>query len=109
MAKKEMKEMSFMDHLEDLRWLLVRSSAAIIIFASACYFIDGFIFDTIIFGPKNPSFITYRFFCEVTHFFGVDDTYACAKEFKFIIQNIILLVNYKNNGSYHFLNKKIES
>lgn len=87
MAKKEMKEMSFMDHLEDLRWLLVRSSAAIIILASACYFIDGFIFDTIIFGPKNPSFITYRFFCEVTHFFGVDDTYACAKEFKFIIQN----------------------
>jgi len=87
MAKKEMKEMSFMDHLEDLRWLLVRSSTAIIILASACYFIDDFIFDTIIFGPKDPSFVTYRFFCEVTHFFGVDDTYACATQFKFIIQN----------------------
>ena len=33
MAKKEMKEMSFMDHLEDLRWLLVRSTSAIIILA----------------------------------------------------------------------------
>jgi sec-independent protein translocase protein TatC len=87
MAKKEMKEMSFMDHLEDLRWLLVRSSAAIVILASACYFIDDFIFDTLIFGPKDPSFITYRFFCEVTHFFGVDDTYACATQFSFIIQN----------------------
>jgi len=87
MAKKEMKEMSFMDHLEDLRWLLVRSSTAIIILASACYFIDDFIFDTIIFGPKDPSFVTYRFFCEVTHFFGVDDTYACATQFSFIIQN----------------------
>jgi sec-independent protein translocase protein TatC len=87
MAKKEMKEMSFMDHLEDLRWLLVRSTLAIVILASACYFIDDFIFDTIIFGPKDPTFITYRFFCELTHYFGVDDTYACATEFKFIIQN----------------------
>jgi len=87
MAKKENKEMSFMDHLEDLRWLLVRSSFAVVILASACYFIDDFIFDTIIFGPKDPNFITYRFFCELTHYFGVDDTYACATEFKFIIQN----------------------
>ena len=87
MAKKEMKEMSFMDHLEDLRWLLVRSTMAILIIACACYFIDDFIFDTLIFGPKDPTFVTYRFFCEMTHFFGVDDTYACATEFKFIIQN----------------------
>ncbi len=87
MAKKISKEMSFMDHLEDLRWLLVRSTTAILILGCACYFVDDFIFDTIIFGPKDPSFVTYRFFCEVTHFFGVDDTYACATEFKFIIQN----------------------
>ena len=33
-------------------------------------YIDDYIFDTIIFGPKDPNFITYRFFCEVTHFFG---------------------------------------
>lgn len=87
MAKNEKKEMSFMDHLEDLRWLLVRSTFAVIGIACACYFIDDFIFDTIIFGPKDPNFITYRFFCEVTHYFGVDDTYACAQEFNFKIQN----------------------
>jgi len=87
MARKELKEMSFLDHLEELRWLLVRSTIAIIIIACSCYFIDNYIFDTIIFGPKDPNFITYRFFCEVTHFFGVDDTYACVTEFNFIIQN----------------------
>lgn len=76
-----------MDHLEDLRWLLVRSTFAVIGIACACYFIDDFIFDTIIFGPKDPNFVTYRFFCEVTHYFGVDDTYACAQEFNFKIQN----------------------
>jgi sec-independent protein translocase protein TatC len=87
MAKKELEEMSFMDHLEDLRWLFVRSTIAIIVLASACYFIDDFIFDTILFGPKNPDFITYKLFCELTRFFGVDDSIACATEFSFIIQN----------------------
>ena len=85
--KKALSEMSFLDHLEALRWLLIRSTIAIVIIACACYFMDDYIFDTIIFGPKDPSFVTYRFFCELTHYFGVDDSYACVKEFKFIIQN----------------------
>ncbi|MFN3969297.1 twin-arginine translocase subunit TatC [Flavobacterium sp.] len=87
MARKPVGEMSFLDHLEELRWLLVRSTLAIVIIACACYFIDDYIFDQIIFGPKDPNFITYRFFCQLTRFFGVDDSYACATEFAFIIQN----------------------
>ena len=87
MARKKLEEMSFMDHLEELRWLLIRSTLAIIVIACAAYFFDDFIFNTIIFGPKNPNFVTYNFFCQVTHYFGVDDKYACATEFNFIIQN----------------------
>ena len=62
MDKKELKEMSFLDHLEELRWLLVRSTAAILIFATVAFFVSDYIFDVIIFGPKSPDFITYRFF-----------------------------------------------
>ena len=40
MAKKSLGEMSFLDHLEELRWLLVRSSVAIIIMALATYFVS---------------------------------------------------------------------
>lgn len=87
MARKKLEEMSFMDHLEELRWLLVRSTIAVIIIACASYFIDDFIFNTVIFGPKDPNFVTYDFFCQVTRYFGVDDSYACATEFNFIIQN----------------------
>lgn len=87
MAKKQLAEMSFMDHLEEVRWLLIRTTIAIVIIASACYFIDDFIFDTVIFGPKDPNFVTYHFFCKLTHYFGVDDQYACATKFNFIIQN----------------------
>ena len=38
MAEKNIKEMSFLDHLEELRWLLVRSSAAIIICGIVAFF-----------------------------------------------------------------------
>ncbi len=41
----------------------------------------------IIFGPKDPNFITYRFFCEVSQFFGFTDSDICNVEMPFIIQN----------------------
>jgi sec-independent protein translocase protein TatC len=87
MAKKNMNEMSFMDHLEDLRWLLIRSTVVILVLACASYFFIDFIFNDIIFGAKDPDFITYHFFCEVTKFFNLDESTACATEFAFNIQN----------------------
>ena len=62
MAKKNLNEMSFLDHLEELRWVLVRSTTAILIMAFVTYFISDFLFNDIIFGPTRPSFFTYRFF-----------------------------------------------
>ena len=67
MAKKNLSEMSFLDHLEELRWLLVRSTIAIIIMACITYFISDYLFDTIIFGPTRATFFTYRFFCDLSH------------------------------------------
>ena len=78
--------MSFLDHLEELRWLLVRSSIAIIVLAVAVYFVSDFIFDDIIFGPTRPSFVTYRFFCDASHYLGFAET-ICIEELPFTIQN----------------------
>jgi len=86
MNKKELKEMSFLDHLEELRWLLVRSTVAILIFATFTFFVSDYIFDVIIFGPKSPDFITYRFFCDLSHQLGFADS-ICVSEMPFIIQN----------------------
>ncbi|CAM3113205.1 twin-arginine translocase subunit TatC [Flavobacterium frigoris] len=86
MAKKNQNEMSFLDHLEDLRWLLVRSTIAIIIMAFATYFFSDYLFDTIIFGPTRPSFFTYHFFCDLSHSLGFADS-ICITEMPFIIQN----------------------
>jgi sec-independent protein translocase protein TatC len=86
MAKKNMGEMSFLDHLEELRWLLVRSSAAILICATVAFFFSDYIFNEIIFGPKNTDFITYRYFCELSTKLELLEAF-CVTELPFNIQN----------------------
>jgi hypothetical protein len=86
MAKKNIKEMSFLDHLEELRWLLVRSTIAILVCAVVAFFFSDFIFNEIIFGPKSPDFITYRLFCELSQQFGLDKS-LCVSEINLPIQN----------------------
>lgn len=86
MEKKQLNEMSFLDHLEELRWLLVRSSAAVIIMAFLTYFVSDYLFDTIIFGPTRTTFFTYRFFCDLSHYLGIAES-ICITELPFIIQN----------------------
>ncbi len=92
MAKQEKKnpdEMSFLDHLEELRWHLIRSTLAIVIIACFAFVFKGFIFDTILFGPKNMDFPTYRFFCNIATFFGVTSEF-CGDSLPFTIQSRLM-------------------
>ncbi len=63
MAKEIKAEMSFLEHLEVLRWHLVRSLASILIFAIIAFIFKGIVFDVIIIAPKTPEFPTNRFLC----------------------------------------------
>lgn len=82
-------EMSFLDHLEELRWRLVRSVVAILLFAIVAFASKRILFDVIIFGPRDPDFLTYRFFCKVSHWIGLDDSF-CLSEMPFTLQNIAM-------------------
>lgn len=84
--KNTNKEMSFLNHLEELRWLLVRSCIAILITSVVAVFFNEFIFDVIIFGPKQGDFITYQFFCDVATKYDLDRSF-CDNELPFVIQN----------------------
>ncbi|MFC5285182.1 twin-arginine translocase subunit TatC [Pedobacter alpinus] len=64
-------EMSFFDHLAELRIHLVRSSIAVVILTSICFFYYDFLFDTIIMGPHKPTFWTYRMMCKVGEYFNM--------------------------------------
>ena len=82
---KENNEMSFLDHLEILRWTLVRSASAIFIVAMGAFMMTDFIFNKIILLPKDPNFFTYRFLCSVSQKFGTNG--LCIDEIPFIVQS----------------------
>src|SRR5690606_28553072 len=58
-------EMSFFDHLEVLRWHIIRAVIAVTIFAILSFTFYDFVFNEIIMGPKNLDFWTYRMMCKV--------------------------------------------
>ncbi|MFZ4863482.1 twin-arginine translocase subunit TatC [Sphingobacterium sp. Mn56C] len=58
-------EMSFFEHLEVLRWHIIRTVIAIIVFAILAFSFYDFVFNDIIMGPKNLDFWTYRMMCKV--------------------------------------------
>jgi len=68
LEKKGQAEMSFLDHLEALRWHLVRSIAAMVICAIVVFGAKEFVFDVVIFGPRNKDFITYKWICAISDF-----------------------------------------
>lgn len=86
MAKTKTGEMSFLDHLEELRWLLVRSTIAILIGAVAAFSFSKWIFDNIVFAPKSSSFVTYRFFCDLANRYDLDKSF-CVTNIPFEIQS----------------------
>ncbi|MBD1259117.1 twin-arginine translocase subunit TatC [Maribacter polysiphoniae] len=92
MAKTERKspdEMSFLDHLEELRWHLIRSILAIVLIGVVAFVMSRFIFDNIIFAPTRMDFPTYRFFCDIATFFGIESAF-CAEKLPFTIQSRLM-------------------
>jgi sec-independent protein translocase protein TatC len=63
-------EMSFLDHLEELRWHIVRSAAAIMLFAIIAFVMKRFIFDVVILAPSTPEFWTNRMFAKFGDLIG---------------------------------------
>ncbi|MFM7222676.1 MAG: twin-arginine translocase subunit TatC [Bacteroidota bacterium] len=78
-------EMSFIDHMEVLRWHIVRSVLAILISAILFFIYIDEIFDVVIMGPTRNDFISYRAFCKVSHLLGMGDS-LCMPPMKLSLQ-----------------------
>ena len=85
--------MTFLEHLEELRWTLVRSAIAIAVCMVAAFIAKDLVFDRIVLAPKDASFITYRAFCSLGHAMGAGDA-LCAPSLDFDLQNIIMRGHY---------------
>ncbi len=69
----EQAEMSFIDHLEELRKHIIRSILAILIFAIVIFIYIDWIFENIIKGPINPDFVSYKALCDFSHWAHMGD------------------------------------
>lgn len=77
------KEMSFLEHLEELRWHIIRSLLVLMGAAIVIFCLKTWVFEHIIFAPKHESFATYRFFCGIS-----DATCLKPKPFDLITRDI---------------------
>jgi sec-independent protein translocase protein TatC len=64
--------MSFLEHLEELRWHIIRSVSAIVIFAVVAFIFKDLIFDKIILNPRTPEFWTNRMFARLADAVGTE-------------------------------------
>jgi sec-independent protein translocase protein TatC len=80
------KEMSFLDHLEELRWHVVRSVVAIMVFMVGAFVMTKWIFDNIVFAPARVDFITFKWMCQLGHLTGSIDA-LCVTEIPFKVQS----------------------
>ena len=86
-TQEDAKEMSFLQHIEELRWHIIRSLIAILLFTVLGFIYKDVLFDQLIFGPKRPDFWTYRMLCRIGEsIYG--DNRMCIEEMSFRITNI---------------------
>jgi len=83
-VRKE-KEMSFLEHLEELRWHIIRPLGAILVFAVIAFLAKDIVFGQIILGPSRADFWTYQMFCKLGLLTGTDA--FCIDSLPFILQN----------------------
>lgn len=78
-------EMSFIDHLEELRWHIIRALASILVFAVGAFMAKTFVFHDLILGPSRPDFLTYRKLCDLGNYLGNDG--LCITKIPFTLQS----------------------
>ena len=81
----EEKEMTFLEHLEELRWHIIRSLLAIVVFAIAVFLAKDFVWHNIILAPSRVDFWTYRMLCKAGEL--LQSSGLCIDDLPFIIQS----------------------
>jgi sec-independent protein translocase protein TatC len=91
--KKEPKaEMSFLDHLETLRWHIIKSMCAIIIFGTLAYIYSDFVWNSIILAPNSNDFWTSRMVIKLNNLFGMKS--------EGLLKHPLNLINFEMSGQF---------
>lgn len=96
MAEKGSGEMTFLQHLEELRWVIIHSLMSVLIVATLAFIFKSYIFDKILLGPRFPDFISNRIICKLglaarhllQNYFDIPD--ICINQHPMPLQNITM-------------------
>lgn len=93
--------MAFVDHIEELRWHIIRSLAVILVFSILAFFKIEWIWDNIILGPAHTDFIAYRLLCQFGNKIGISA--LCLQEINLEFQNTELSGQFMLSFSTSFM------
>ena len=93
--------MSFWDHLEDLRWMLVRSLIGLVFFTILAFFLMPYIFDSVVMAPCNGDFFLYRSLCNISKYTSLLPDF-CNDSFHVQVVNIKLTSQFFTHMSLSF-------
>jgi sec-independent protein translocase protein TatC len=94
-------DMHFTDHIEELRWHIVRSLIAIIAISVIVWFNIEWVFDKILLGPAHADFISYRWLCWLGQELKMDG--LCLQDLKIKFQNTELAGQFTMSFSVSFM------
>jgi sec-independent protein translocase protein TatC len=81
-------EMTFLEHLEELRWRIIKSVIAISVFAVLAFSFKNILFDIILLAPRTPEFITNRWLCKLGDILHADQLCINLHSFKLVSINM---------------------
>ncbi|MFT3932020.1 MAG: twin-arginine translocase subunit TatC [Chitinophagaceae bacterium] len=84
--EEDSEEMSFIDHLEALRWHLVRSVIAVVVGAIIIFVYAKEVVSIIVMGPARNDFSTYSALCNLGHKLHIGDA-LCMGDFTIKFQS----------------------
>lgn len=88
------KDMSFLDHLEELRWHIIRALIAITVCFITLFIFKDFVFNKIVLGPKFIDFWSYKAACSFSHLIGLGERF-CVSENAFNFKVIQIYMGEK--------------
>jgi sec-independent protein translocase protein TatC len=87
-SRSKEKEMTFWEHLDELRGTLFRSIIAVFVCSVITFVFKSILFDHILLAPKDPDFITYRAFCKLGEWLSIPSLCVTPSHFELININL---------------------
>lgn len=94
-------QMAFVDHIEELRWHIIRAILAILVASAYCFFNIEWIFTNIILGPTQNDFISYKYLSQLGELLHID--VLKLKDMSIQFQNIELSGQFMMSFSVSFM------